>query len=803
MKSVPFFNSKNKPKIDTSVTNLCKFNIEKPTNSQIHEKELLIRGWIIPLDFRQVKSIRALNNKKIHKLTYGITRKDVYNAYPNLNKELSLYSGFTGEFEFEEGELIIQVNFGEGYHNLLKMEIEYFPEQLFENRINKGLAEKSVEHEVLLESKQIYYFEDQKTPPFKRSEDDPRLIAFYLPQFHPIKENDLAWGKGFTEWRNVATGKPRFVGHQQPYLPRDLGFYDLRLEETIKDQVELAKHHGIYAFCFYYYWFSGYQLLSKPLETFLKRKEWDFNFMICWANENWTKRWDGRDKEVIVAQKYLKDDPLNFIKDIEHILLDPRYVRVDGKPLMGVYRGPDLENPNRYVSVWRKYFKEKHGLELEIITTLHFDGSDPRSLGMDAGIEFAPHVDIRRGDFDRSKFEIQGSRRLLLDNNFRGLVLDYRCHLMFECEKNYFDFPTYKCLAPSWDNDSRKKGKGSMVMYGANPDLYTELLDRILDTETKKQKSPIVFINAWNEWAEGTTLEPTLHYGNSILLRTSEVLAKHSNNRINSQNYPMFGISRSDNCELAVVVHIFYRNEWKYIEKRIKRSLAGIKHDLFITLTLKDASLADEIKEKYPNAQIKIVPNRGRDVLPFIFIANRLKAAGYKYLLKLHTKRSPHLLNGNLWFKELVDNLLPNKKLVDQTLKLLSKDVAIIGPINHFISLKEFIGKNEELMKEQLSRILNYTYESSVFEDNNLGFFSGTMFWCRLDSLRWLIDLKFIPEDFESEKGQIDATLAHALERLFTVIPLLEGLKVYELDEEKKLINPAKINRNYVYAKKG
>jgi lipopolysaccharide biosynthesis protein len=781
--------------VDTGVDDIV-FHLDSPLVGVIHDERVRISGWAFSRT--QQISLRANIDGVDCRLEYGRKRPDVASAYPEISKDRTSLSGFSADVITKGGVLTIEIQDAEGWREQVKVPLEYSPELLVDDYYFSDLGRNMAEHQNLIEGKQRLFWEAEASHSYRHGKDDPRLVAFYLPQFHPIPENDRTWGKGFTEWTNVAAARPRFIGHQQPNLPADLGFYDLRLEQNIKAQIDLAKKHGIYGFCFYYYWFSGDRLLEQPLDAFLRSKEWDFNFMICWANENWSKRWDGRDNEVIIAQKYLKNDPLKFIKDVEGILLDSRYIRQDGKPMLAVYRGSLLDDPKRYIAIWRSYFKEKHDLDLHIITMLNLERSDPREYGFDMGVEFEPLTVSKIPDFGRGGFYGELPKGRLLDKNLSASVVDYRQVALESGPRNNFNFPTYKGVAPSWDNDARKKGKDSLIFSGANPDLYAHWLDTVLSNNMRPNDN-LIFINAWNEWAEGAVLEPTQHFGSAVLNRTTEVLARHGLQEINRDNFPLYGIKKT--ADLAVAVHVFYENEWKYIRNKLK-NLDGTPYDLFITLPEKNLHLIKSIKRYHQNATINVVPNRGRDILPFLFLLERLSKLEYNYVLKLHTKRSLHRPDGEEWFRELIDNLLPNKEIVGDILQDLKRGAAMIGPANHHISLGRYIGESDAYLRKYLAKFYGEKKALKIMEAKlKLGFFAGSMWWCRVDSLEKLISEHFILEDFESEQGQIEGTLAHAVERLSTLLPVLDGQALYE-SSATGVHRVKKIDNDYRFARR-
>jgi glycosyltransferase involved in cell wall biosynthesis len=347
------------------------------------------------------------------------------------------------------------------------------------------------------------------------AETDIKLIAYYLPQFHPIEENDEWWGKGFTEWMNVTRAVPQFIGHYQPRLPGELGFYDLRLMEVQKRQVELARQYGIFGFCFHFYWFNGKSLLEDPVKSFVENM--DFPFCINWANENWTRRWDGYDNDILMAQKHSSEDDFAFIEYISKYLKNKNYIRINSKPLVILYRPALFPNPRATAERWRKWCLKNGIGEIYLAAVHSFEHVDPRDIGFDAVIEFPPNT-----------FPLKDiSKQLKIVNpNYKGIVFDYKDLLRCSIQYQKPPYKKFRGICPAWDNESRTPGRGT-VLINSNPDAYQEWL-RILCNYTTRNFDPeerLVFINAWNEWAESAYLEPDRRYGYAYLQATAEALS--------------------------------------------------------------------------------------------------------------------------------------------------------------------------------------------------------------------------------------------------------------------------------------
>lgn len=347
-----------------------------------------------------------------------------------------------------------------------------------------------------------------------------KTVAFYLPQFHRVTENDAWWGKGFTEWTAVSRARPLYEGHRQPRLPTDLGFYDLRVAETRREQAELARRYGIHAFCYYYYWFDGRRILERPLNEVLTSGEPDFPFCICWANENWTRRWDGLEDDILLRQSYSADSSRRFIRDVIPILQDPRYLRYDGKPVLIVYRVREIPDIEETLRIWRQECRAAQVGEIHIAGVRFWDIVNVQSLGFDAAIDFPPHhVAVRKTDRT-----VRG-----LVPNFSGLIYDYE-HVVksnLESRGHGYDEPSHRGVMLAWDNTPRR-GTAAHVAHGATPALYQQWLRGVIDQEMQFNRAPesIIFINAWNEWAEGANLEPDDQFGSGFLEATQAALSE-------------------------------------------------------------------------------------------------------------------------------------------------------------------------------------------------------------------------------------------------------------------------------------
>ncbi|MGP8027133.1 MAG: glycoside hydrolase family 99-like domain-containing protein [Acidocella sp.] len=363
------------------------------------------------------------------------------------------------------------------------------------------------------------YFEEFQPAP-AHAKRKAKLLAYYLPQFHHVPENDAWWGKGFTDWTNLGRALPRFIGHVQPRIPRDLGHYSLDDPNTLKRQIEMAKSAGLEGFVFYTYWFNRHRLLEKPLEQFLADKSFDFSFCAMWANENWTRRWDGLEREVLIAQEYLEEDDPALIAHFVRLFEDPRYIRIDGRPLLMIYRITLIPDATARIAKWRRMFSELHGESPLIIMAQSLGDYDPEPYGLDGAVEFPPHK------LSQETKRINDTLTLL-DPDFSATVHDYADIAETSLKLPVPDYPLIKTIVPGWDNDPRREGKG-LALHNATPSLYQDWLEKLIDytAENPFYDERIICVNAWNEWAEGAFLEPDVHSGAAFLNATARAICE-------------------------------------------------------------------------------------------------------------------------------------------------------------------------------------------------------------------------------------------------------------------------------------
>jgi lipopolysaccharide biosynthesis protein len=351
-----------------------------------------------------------------------------------------------------------------------------------------------------------------------------RLIAFYLPQFHPIPENDEWWGAGFTEWTNTAKAKPLFRGHYQPHVPADLGFYDLRVPETRVAQAKLARASGVEAFCYYHYWFAGKRLLERPFTEVLASGEPDFPFCLCWANQTWTGIWHGAPNRILIEQTYPGEaDHRAHFETLLPAFRDPRYVRVDDKPLFVIYRPVDFPDPVKTMELWRRMAAEAGLPGLHLVGTNIGLERKPSEFGLDAST--TARLPERR-PWVSKRMPLKWLARRYEEWSGKPTVYRYAdvvSELLAPATAAGVDYP---CLIPNWDNTPRS-GKDGLVLHESTPELFEQHARAALErVQNYPSGHNFVFVKSWNEWAEGNYLEPDLRFGHRYLEALRDVFVR-------------------------------------------------------------------------------------------------------------------------------------------------------------------------------------------------------------------------------------------------------------------------------------
>ena len=607
---------------------------------------------------------------------------------------------------------------------------------------------------------------------FTGFQTDIKPIALYLPQFHAFPENDAWWGKGFTEWDNVRKGEARFEGHDQPRVPHaDIGFYDLSEADTLRKQARLAKEHGIYGFGIYYYWFSGKQLMKKPMELLMENKDIDMPFFLIWANENWTRAWDGNTRDVLIKQTYADDEPDMFIRDLKKYIDDDRYIRIDGKPVVGLYSPKEIPNIRRVLRRWRKAAFNAGIGDIYILTCA----------------SSATVADLQIADLVDGEYEFPPRLKGFVAQEFKpdeGVAYNYK--ELVEAERriyptiSHIDF--FRGTMLNWDNSARRKTGYNCWSNFSFELFYLWLKEEIVYSRRfLREDKRFVFVNAWNEWGEGTYLEPDAKYGYTAINTLSRAIyglpfgdeAEKTEPKVHiigtgvsTDKSASWAARIFEEPHVAVQAHVFYDDLIGEVVKYTNH--ISVPFDLYIS-TNSEEKANRILGYLYTHSDachicVEVYGNVGRDVIPFLKqMESRIQR--YDYLCHMHTKKSNHAsILGDVWRDYLYENLMGSRDLVSEILTRFETDekVGIIMPEN-LDMLKDFVmwGSNRELAQTLMKRIGC----DIKLHDEPIMFPAGDMFWMRTKAVQNMFNTAAFSDMIPEESGQIDGTVMHAIER--------------------------------------
>lgn len=496
--------------------------------------------------------------------------------------------------------------------------------------------------------------------------------------------------------------------------------------------------------------------METPLQQMLANPKVDIPFCMIWANENWTRRWDGRDNDVLIGQKHSIEDSRAMLGYLRPFLDDPRYIKIDGKPLFVIYRADIIPDMEKTLEVWRAQAKSFGFPGLYIVCAQTFGHRDPRKYGFDAAMEFPPHT---------VRSEIIADEILGVEPTFSGSIYDYDqvvtnavgdLHTQYE----YKVFPT---ATLSWDNTARKN-KNATIFARFSVNRYAQWLssnaERVAKDVRLSSDEKLIFVNAWNEWAEGAHLEPDQKHGYGYLAATKAVMANYATSgaRFLDPAYP-----KAARASFALIVHVHYEHTWPDIRDAITR-VEDYHPDIYVTVT--SLLLAEMINRDFPNAIVEIVDNRGRDIRPFLHVLKKIAALGYTAVCKIHGKASSYRSDGNELRRSAFEALLVKASIdrfeQDTKLGILVPDGSLI---EHSEKNLTYSGTLTQAIAEELGLA---QWRGS--------FPAGSMFWFRPDALAPLTQLGI--NDFDIERGLADGTRAHAIERLFCAVCKSKGYSV-------------------------
>ena len=534
-------------------------------------------------------------------------------------------------------------------------------------------------------------------------------------------------------------------------------YYELINLEVIQKQINLAKSHGIYGFGIYYYWFSGRRLLETPLDLFLNNKNLDFKFLLIWANENWTRRWNGLNKKILIKQEYNDNDPINFIIDIKKYLIDKRYIKINQKPIIGLYEPKNIPNLEKIISQWREESINLGIGEIFILVTLNNNTYEEfKKIGLFNGVyEFSPR--------DSFNCKIKYSKNLLYT-----ATLYKNINFINATD----DFPLFRGSMLEFDNSPRIKSYPNIFENYSPEQFY--LINKNIIKWTREHyniNKRFIFINAWNEWGEGTYLEPDEKYGYASINSLSKALFDKDYKNIDF-NFKYFNIKSF----IAIQAHISYDELINEIIDKINN--IPVKFDLFISTDslIKKNNIQNYIKKysKANNIDIKIIEKR-RDVFPFL-IQMKDVINNYKYLCHIYTKKTIYTNIGNEWRNYLLENLLGNEKIISEILSDFENNekLGFIFPENYYKVLFQFdikfINRNNKLIIVYFLK--KYFHKLRI--GRNLDFPAGNMFWARVNAIHQIFNEKY-ENNLYLEIGQRYWTITNAIERIWLYLVKLNG----------------------------
>lgn len=685
-------------------------------------------------------------------------------ALPDGSELRRTHARFVSEFQAQVDlstcdiqDFRFEVLLSDDWETISEVDFEFPRNRVLRDFENDGLTKFWAEHNALMADKHELYFESESKEGCETSENNPRVIAFYSTVERTKSANSGTLPEKDSCWETIIAAPPRFVGHNQPNIPIGAGFYDTQKDSVIADQIELAKRHGVRGFCFQVDVLPTGVVIPAPLDNLLADKRIDFEFMI---QLNFVQP-DSRGKEASSEINGPVPPAKSITAGIDEVLGDSRYARIDKRPALVV--SGSYKPTEQLISFLQEDLKTKTSSDPYLIYAAKSEEEFVNAKGFDGVLRLEPHFTlsqlVKQNEIE-DQFDIEGLTTKKLEG-FRGISLSYRklvsaaLNEEIEIKQNR----QFRSVAPSWD-ESTLFGAESVVTYGSNPNRFYRWLKETLNRELAENEHPLVFLNSWNDWAHGSALEPSVQFGHAYLNSVSRALCGDQQNTSILGNNESLSVPQRTN-KLAVVLHAFYTDRLDYIEEKL--NLINQPFDLFIST---QKPFVDFVQKKFPEATVFSFVNRGRDVFPFVFLAPKLFEAGYETVLKIHTKKSlKHNPRGEAWFEDIIEGLLPNAKVVAEIEKVFaSKKAAFAGPAGHYVSLKRLMlseGRITIPLFRQLGTIREPSHRDS--------FFVGTMFWANLEAITPILDFDFAEGDFPVEKGQIRKTLAHALERLFSV----------------------------------